>query len=105
MSRKKKTSAPSRVSELEQARNDLFGHIHRCGVLKSTEEQQVEWMNDTIEYIGECYPSLSEEELGELKGIGLRFCRPVIANGGAGEAAEEEQDGAGQYAAEEASAA
>ena len=81
MTRKKKTSAPSRgPSEIEQARNDLFGHIHRCGVLRADEEQQLEWMKDTIEYLAECYPSLTEGELEDLKNIGLRFCRPVIAN-------------------------
>ncbi len=97
MTRKKKPTAPSRgPSEVEQARNDLFGHIHRCGVLRSTEEQQLEWMNDTIEYLGECYPSLGEEELTDLKNIGLRFCRPVIDNAAAGGESVEtpsEQDG------------
>ncbi|HEX2094681.1 MAG TPA: hypothetical protein VHG28_19910 [Longimicrobiaceae bacterium] len=100
MSRKKKSAAP-RPGEMEQARNDLFGHIHRCGVLRATEEQQVEWMNDTIEYISECYPSLSKDELAELRGIGLRFCRPVIANG----PSAEEQDGESEVSAEEFSAA
>lgn len=104
MSRKKTTKAPQRTSDLDQARNDLFGHIHRCGVLRATAEQQVEWMNDTIEYIGECYPSLSEEELAELKSIGLRFCSPVIVNGT--QAAEEhDAEGTDELAAEEASAA
>ncbi|HEX8276399.1 MAG TPA: hypothetical protein VF615_27405 [Longimicrobiaceae bacterium] len=97
MTRKKKTSAPSRgPSEIEQARNDLFGHIHRCGVLRADEEQQLEWMKDTIEYLAECYPSLTEGELEDLKNIGLRFCRPVIDNaapGGESEQAPSAQDG------------
>lgn len=102
MSRKKKNSTTSRgPSELEQARNDLFGHIHRCGVLRADEEQQVEWMTDTVEYLSECYPSLTEEELEGLKTIGLRFCRPVINNAAADETAGEEDpaqdvDGAGE---------
>ena len=64
---------------MDRARDDLFGHIHRCGVLQSTEEQQEEWMDDTIEYLGECYPSLRATELGQLKDIGLRFCRPAVS--------------------------
>ncbi|HEX7243820.1 MAG TPA: hypothetical protein VF263_26270 [Longimicrobiaceae bacterium] len=106
MSRKKKTTGnggsssggSTRVSDLEQARNDLFGHIHRCGVLRATEEQQLEWIEDTIGYIGECYPSLSEEQLGELKTIGLRFCRPVIANGPTAEAPVAEQESGQDFA-------
>ena len=101
MSRKKKTTTTSRgPSELEQARNDLFGHIHRCGVIRSDEDQQAEWMADTIEYLSECYPSLTEEELEGLKTIGLRFCRPVINNAAdeveQGEDAEQDVDGAGE---------
>ena len=69
---------PSAPTALDEARNELFSHIHRCGVLGATEEQQVEWMKDTIEFLGERYPSLTAQQLKELEGIGLRFCRPVI---------------------------
>jgi len=72
--------APSRPTAVDEARNELFSHIHRCGVLGATEEQQVEWMKDTIEFLSERYPSLKEKELKDLEGIGLRFCRPVIVN-------------------------
>lgn len=107
MTRKKKTTAPSRgPSEIEQARNDLFGHIHRCGVLRSTEEQQLEWMTDTIEYLAECYPSLTDEELTDLKNIGLRFCRPVIDNAApSGESVETPSEQDGDEAGEEEVAA
>lgn len=62
------------------ARDELFSHIHRCGVLRSTQEQQVEWMEDTMQYMAERFPELSPEQVGELREIGLRFCRPVIHN-------------------------
>ena len=78
--------APSRPTALDEARNELFSHIHRCGVLSATEEQQVEWMKDTVEFLSERYPSLKEKELKELEGIGLRFCRPVIVNAPVSEA-------------------
>ncbi len=70
----------SRPTALDEARNELFSHIHRCGVLQSSEEQQLEWMKETVEFLHERYPALKEKELEELEGIGLRFCRPVISN-------------------------
>jgi hypothetical protein len=81
--------APSRPTALDEARNELFSHIHRCGVLSATEDQQVEWMKDTVEFLSERYPSLKEKELKELEGIGLRFCRPVIVNAPVSEAEAE----------------
>ena len=33
--------------------------------------------SDTVEYLGERYTDLDAEQLGELKEIGLRFCRPA----------------------------
>ena len=70
-----------RKTDIDSARDDLMSHIHRCGVLKAAPEHQMEWMEDTIEYLGETYPALSTEELGELKQIGTRFCQPVIPHG------------------------
>ena len=64
-----------------RARDELFSHIHRCGVLRSTAEQQTEWMNDTVEYLGERFPSLDQSDLDELREIGTRFCQPVIRHG------------------------
>lgn len=96
---------PNRASETDQARDDLFSHVHRCGVAKATEEQQIEWMNDTMEYIGECYPSLGTEEIEELKAIGLRFCRPAVPRGSANDASGEELIVAEEIATEEVSVA
>ncbi|HEV2131577.1 MAG TPA: hypothetical protein VGR27_10770 [Longimicrobiaceae bacterium] len=50
-------------------------------MLKATEEQQIEWMDDTIAFVGERYPELSEEQLDELRVMGMRFCRPAIPYG------------------------
>jgi hypothetical protein len=73
---------------MDEARNELFGHIHRCGVMQATREQQAEWMKDTIEFLQERFPALKERELKELESIGLRFCSPVIANAAAASATE-----------------
>ena len=73
-----RTKTRGQTTELDRARDELFSHIHRCGVLKANAEQQIEWMDDTIEYMSERYPELTREQLGELRTIGLRFCSPVI---------------------------
>lgn len=91
--------SPARPSELDDARNELFSHIHRCGVLQATEEQQVEWMKETVEFLGERYPSLTDAELKSLEDIGLRFCRPVIARGAVSTEPEADVEAAGEQAA------
>lgn len=66
--------------DFDRARDELFSHIHRCGVMRAAKDQQIEWMTDTVEYMAECFPALTREELGELRTIGLRFCSPVVYN-------------------------
>lgn len=39
-------------------------------------------MEDTIQYMAERYPDLNENELKQLRDLGLRFCQPVIPLGG-----------------------
>jgi len=72
---------PQSRSTFDRARDELFSHIHRCEVIGATEEQQVEWMDDTIQYMAERYPDLSDRELQQLRDLGLRFCQPVISRG------------------------
>ncbi|HCK34775.1 MAG: hypothetical protein MK117_02975 [Gemmatimonadetes bacterium] len=64
---------------LERARDELFSHINRCGVLKAVEGEQRQWMDETIDYIRERYPDLSEVDLSGLHEIGTRFCQPAIS--------------------------
>ena len=66
---------------LERARDELFSHINRCGVLQAESEDQVHWMDETIEYIGERFPDLADTDLSGLHQIGMRFCQPAIAHG------------------------
>lgn len=65
---------------MEKARDELFSHINRCGVLKATADDQRHWLDETVEYLGERYPDLSEVELKELFQVGIRFCQPAIRN-------------------------
>ena len=97
MSRNNTNGQPA---DFDRARDELFHYIHRCGVLRATPEDQGEWMDDTIEYLAESFPSLSREQLGELRTIGTRFCRPVIDNVQveSGTEPESEEEGSGDAA-------
>ena len=64
---------------IERARDELFSHIHRCGVLEAAAADQDVWMTETVEYLGERYPDLGMSELAQLKKVGLQFCKPVIS--------------------------
>ena len=68
-------------TSLEMARDELFSHIRRCGVLEAETEERAEWMKDTVGYLSERYPDLSEAELQELGEIGHRYCKPAIPHG------------------------
>ncbi|HEX8317406.1 hypothetical protein [Longimicrobium sp.] len=60
--------------------------------MKASREQQLEWMTDTIEFLGERFSSLTPKDLKELENIGMRFCSPVISNAEAVETAEAQQE-------------
>ena len=62
----------------EQARNELFSHILRCGVLDAAVEHQKEWFDDTMDYLADRYEDLVDEELDQLRALGEHYCRPVI---------------------------
>lgn len=76
---KKKTrrSTPAAASSFDQARDELFSHILRCGVIEALPEHQKEWFDDTMQYLGERYEDLAEEELRDLRVLGERYCQPV----------------------------
>ena len=65
----------------ERARDELFSHINRCGVLDAAADQQQEWMDDTMQFLEERYPDLSASELKQLEQLGMRYCKPVIRHG------------------------
>jgi hypothetical protein len=66
-------------TSFEQARDELFSHILRCGVLEATPEHQKEWFDDTLLYLADRFTDLTETELHELRVLGERYCRPVVA--------------------------
>lgn len=77
MAKSRKPAAPP--STFDQARDELFSHILRCGVLEAAPEHQKEWFDDTMLYLGDRYEELTESDVAELRTLGERFCRPVVA--------------------------
>jgi hypothetical protein len=69
-------AAPAEPSPFEQARDELFQHIMRCGVVGAQPEHIEEWFADTIKYMSDRFPELSEQQVAELKTLGLRFAQP-----------------------------
>lgn len=61
----------------DQARDEMFSHILRCGVLEALPEHQKEWFDDTMLYLTERFEGMSAEELVQLRTLGERYCRPV----------------------------
>jgi hypothetical protein len=76
MQRKKPRSSPEAVS-FAQARDELFSHILRCGVIDALPEHQKDWFDDTMGYVADRYNDLSKEELAQLRALGERYCQPV----------------------------
>ena len=75
-------------SAFEQARDELFSHILRCGVLEASVEHQKEWFDDTMLYLADRYEDLTEAEVSQLRLLGERYCRPVVARAPATVAAD-----------------
>ena len=67
--------------EVDRARDELFSHIQRCGVLEADVDQRGEWFDDTIEYLAERYPELAPADLASLRAMGERYCAPAISHG------------------------
>lgn len=65
----------------ERARDELFSHINRCGVLQAGDQDREQWLTETMDYLAERYPDLEESDLRELHSVGLAFCRPAIPHG------------------------
>ena len=68
--------SPATPSPFEEARDELFQHIMRGGVVGSDPEHQEEWFNETMAYMTDRYPELNAEQMGELRKLGTRFAQP-----------------------------
>ena len=81
MTTRKKTDRAAGPSMIDQARDELFSHILRCGVTGAEPEHQKEWIDDTMLYLAERYPDLGADELSQVRVLGERFCKPVSKRG------------------------
>ena len=62
----------------ELARDELFSHILRCGVIDAALDHQKEWFDDTMDYLADRYLALDDNQLTAVRTLGERYCRPVI---------------------------
>ena len=74
---KKKTRTTSEALSFAQARDELFSHILRCGVIEALPEHQKDWFDDTMGYVADRYEDLTDTELAQLRTLGERYCQPV----------------------------
>ena len=74
---KKKPRSTSEAISFAQARDELFSHILRCGVIDALPEHQKDWFDDTMGYVADRYEDLTEAELAQLRTLGERYCQPV----------------------------
>jgi hypothetical protein len=79
LTKKKSPQAPAIPVAFNQARDEMFSHVLRCGVLDAAPEHQKDWFDDTMQYLAERYTDLSQDELAQLRTLGERYCRPVQA--------------------------
>lgn len=77
MTKKKERRSPDSPSSFDQARDELFSHILRCGVIEALPEHQKDWFDDTMGYLADRYEDLGDEELAQLRTLGERFSQPV----------------------------
>lgn len=73
------SAAPGHKAPIDEARDELFQHIMRCGVIGAESEHQQEWFDATMPYFSERYPELTKLELTQLRTQGERFAQPLKA--------------------------
>lgn len=66
---------------LDHARDELMSHVVRCNVLQARMDDRLSWLQETMEYMGERYPSLNQMEFAKLEMIGRQFVHPAIPHG------------------------
>ena len=65
------------ATPFEEARDELFQQIMRCGVVGSATEDQRDWFDNTMDYLAERYHELAPSEVDELRVLGERFAQPL----------------------------
>lgn len=77
MSRRTKPRPSAPPTVFEQARDEVFYHVIHCGVAESDSAHHDEWFDETMLYLADRYPELTEEQLEALRSAGERFAQPA----------------------------
>jgi len=71
-----------KTAMLDRARDELMSHVIRCDVLASPSmDDRLTWLAETMEFMAERYPMLSDLQIAHLETMGRRFIRPAIPHG------------------------
>ena len=70
-------SAPLVVTPFEEARDEMFQHVMKCGVIGAAPEDQKEWFDATMTYLADRYHELNPKQISELRVLGERFAQPA----------------------------
>lgn len=70
-------SAAPVATPFEEARDEMFQHIMKCGVIGATSVDQKEWFDGTMTYVADRYHELSPRQITELRVLGERFSQPA----------------------------
>jgi hypothetical protein len=65
------------ATPFEDARDEMFQHVMKCGVIGAADDDQKEWFDSTMSYLADRYHELSEKEVAELRLLGERFIQPA----------------------------
>lgn len=68
-------------TKMDQARDELMSHVVRCDVLEAEMDHREEWLQETMDYMAERYPMLSDLQLTQLEMMGRQFIKPAIPHG------------------------
>lgn len=68
-------------TKFERARDELMSHVVRCDVFEAEMDHRKEWLSETMEYMAERYPMLSDLQLTQLEIVGRQFIKPAIPHG------------------------
>jgi hypothetical protein len=67
------------ATPFEEARDELFQQVMRCGVIGSEPEDQKNWFDNTMGYLAERYHELAPSQIEQLRILGERFAQPPKA--------------------------
>ena len=81
----------SKRRKYDDAQNRLFVEICRCQVLDASDEDVETWLDDTVDYLAQEYPSLTRAEIRALRDAGENFVAPAIPHGAARNATNREE--------------